>query len=52
LINSSGMEYLHILDSENDNDGKDGGIGAENSILAALKLKDHLETLKIIGCKY
>ena len=40
------MEYLHILNSENDNDGKDGGIGAENSILAALKLKRPFENVK------
>ena len=31
---------------ENDNDDKDGGIGAENSILAALKLKKSFEDVK------
>ena len=29
----------YFVFKENDNDDKDGGIGAENSILAALKLK-------------
>ena len=46
MINSSGMEYLHILDSRKINDDKDGDIGAENAILAALKLKKSFENVK------
>ena len=37
---------------ENDGNDRDGYIGTENAIFAALKLKNHLKMLKIIGCKY
>ena len=36
----------YFVFKENDNDDKDGGIGAENSILAALKLKRSFEDVK------
>ena len=32
---------MHILDSENDNDGKDGGIGARIQCSAALKIEEN-----------